>query len=88
MPVTQPRYTLEETSRIGDEIYNRDIKPVVEPARNGEWVMIDVNTGVWEIDKDEVAAAAKMEARHPDAEVWMVRVGYSYTHRFGGGRAL
>ncbi len=87
MPVLQPRYAPEEAARLGDEIYNRAVKPVVEPDHNGEWVMIDLDTGAWEIGEDELSAAAKMEARLPMAQVWMVRVGYGYTHRLGGGRA-
>jgi hypothetical protein len=29
-------------------------------------------------------AGDKLLARHPEAQIWMVRVGYAATHRFGG----
>ena len=84
MTVCQPRYTKEELARRGDEIYNRDIRPQVETGQNkGKLVLIDIETGAWEMDANEMAASKRMDARLPDAQVWMVRVGYSYVYRFG-----
>lgn len=83
MPVRQPRYTLDEAARIGDEIYNRDIKPIVEPDHIGKFVAVDIETGKWEMDADEMIAGDKMFAHTPDAQVWMVRTGYGYLHKFG-----
>lgn len=87
MIVKQPRYSKEEFARRGDEIYNRDIRSLVENEQNkGKLVLIDIETGAWEMDTDEMAAARRMDARLPDAQVWMVRVGYPYVYRFGAGR--
>jgi hypothetical protein len=86
MPVKQPRYPLEEFARRGDEIYDRDIRALVEPSRNDEIVAIDLDTGAWEIDADEDAASNRLEARLPDAQIWVVRVGSRYVRRFGAGR--
>ena len=36
------------------------------------------------IDADELKACHKLRKRIPDAQIWMVRVGYRYVHRFGG----
>ena len=36
MPVRQPRYTKEEFARRGDEIYDRDIRPLVETEQNSK----------------------------------------------------
>jgi hypothetical protein len=87
MSVRQPRYPLEEFARRGDEIYDRDIRAQVEPAHNEEIVAIDLDTGAWEIDADEDAAADRLEARFPDAQIWVVRVGSRYVRRFGAGRS-
>ncbi len=35
----------EETARLGDEIYRRDVKAQVEADRDGEYVAIDVDSG-------------------------------------------
>ena len=86
MTLRQPRYSKEEAARRGDEIYERDIRSQVEPDHNGKIVAIDIETGDWEIDADEVAASKRLEARNPDAQIWVVRVGSRYVRRFGAGR--
>jgi hypothetical protein len=87
MTARQPRYPKEEFARRGDEIYDRDIRPLVDMEENkGKFVLIDIETGAWEMDADEMTAAKRLDARVPDAQVWMVRVGYPYVYRFGAGR--
>lgn len=87
MPVRQPNYSKEEAARRGDEIYDRDVRSQVEPQRNGEIVAIDLDTGAWEVDPDEITAARRLEAHHPEAQIWVVRVGSRYLSRFGAGRS-
>ena len=36
-----------ETARLGDEIYERDIRKQVEADHHGEVVAIDVESGSW-----------------------------------------
>jgi hypothetical protein len=78
-----PRYSKEEFARRGDEIYERDIRPAVEQGNEGKFVVIDIDTGAYEIDSDELAAADRLFARHPDAQVWLKRIGSRYVRRFG-----
>jgi hypothetical protein len=87
MAIHQPRYSKEEAARRGDEIYDRDVRAEVEPQHNGEIVAIDLDSGAWEVDPDEITAARRLEARHPDAQIWAVRVGSRYLSRFGAGRS-
>ena len=39
------RRTAEETGRLGDEIYERDIRPKVEDTHYGKIVAINVDSG-------------------------------------------
>ena len=87
MAVRQRRYSKEEFARRGDEIYEREIKPQVEPGRYGEIVVIDIDTGQWEIDPSGLTAGNRLRARVPDAQIWEVRVGSPYVYRFGGGQS-
>lgn len=87
MPVHQPRYSKEEAGRRGDEIYDRDIRSQVEPAHNEEIVAIDLDTGAWDMDPDEDSAADRLQARLPDAQIMVMRVGSRYVRRFGAGRS-
>lgn len=86
MAPRQPRYSKEEFARRGDEIYNRDIRAQVEPGNKGKYVAIDIETGAWEMDADELAACDRLIARLPDCQTWLMRVGYDYVRRFGRGR--
>jgi hypothetical protein len=85
--VSKPTYSKEEAARRGDEIYDRSVRAQVEPQRNGEIVAIDLDSGAWEVDPDEITAAHRLEAHHPNAQIWAVRVGSRYLSRFGAGRS-
>lgn len=79
----QPRYSSEEFARRGEEIYEREILPSVRTEDKGKFVVIDIETGDFEIDTDELTASDRLFARNPDAQLWLRRVGFSYTRRFG-----
>jgi hypothetical protein len=79
-----PRYSKEEFARRGEEIFERDIRRQLGGADDEQFVLIDIETGDFEIDADEQAAFERLQARRPDAQVWMRRVGSPYARRFGG----
>jgi hypothetical protein len=79
----QPRYSKEEFARRGDEIYERDVRSRVETSDEGKFVVIDIDTGAYEIDKDELAASDRLLARNSNAQLWVTRVGSRYARRFG-----
>ena len=85
MAVSQPRYSTEEFARRGDEIYERDLRPHIEVGNEGKFIVIDIETGAYEIDADELVASDRLLARHPDAQVWLRQVGSRYARRFGTG---
>jgi hypothetical protein len=84
MAATQRRYSKDEFARRGDEVYEARVRPHLTAADEGKFVAIDIETGEYEIDADELEACDKLTARVPDAQVWLVRVGSRYLHRFGG----
>lgn len=86
MALRQPRYSKEEFARRGDEIYNSQVRPQVEAGDDGKIVAIDIETGGWEIDADEIKASKRLETRYPDAQIWFVKIGSRYVRRFGFGR--
>ncbi|MGH7964728.1 MAG: hypothetical protein ACRERD_23430 [Candidatus Binatia bacterium] len=83
MRVTTPRYSKEEFARRGQEIYDRDIRPRVEPSSEGKFVAIDIETGAYEIDADDYIATERLLARKPDAQIWLLRVGHRAAYRVG-----
>jgi hypothetical protein len=83
MPVRHPRYSKEEFARRGHEIYETQVRPQVEEDDRGKIVAIDIETGDFEVDKSEIAACERLEARHPNAQIWIVRIGSRHVRRFG-----
>jgi hypothetical protein len=83
MTVRQPRYPKEEFARRGDEIYETQVRTQVEEGNYGKIVAIDIETGDFEVDKSEIVACDRLEARHPDAQIWIVRIGSRHVRRFG-----
>ena len=76
----------EETARLGDEMYRRDVKEQVEADHDGEYVAIDVDSGNWAIAESELAASDSLRTQCPDAiNVWLLRVGYRAVASIGGG---
>lgn len=88
MTASLPRYSREETALRGQEIYERDIRPFVEAAHQGEFAAIDIETGTYELDKDDYSATENLLARQPDAQIWLTRVGHAVAYRIGGPRSL
>jgi hypothetical protein len=84
MTTTKRRYSKEEFARRGDAIYENDVRPQLKADDEGKFAAIDIESGMYAIDADELKACDKLRARIPDAQVWMVRVGYRSVHRFGG----
>jgi len=78
------RYSKEEFARRGDAIYESDVLPRVKPEDAGKFAAIDIESGNFEIAVDELSACDKLTARIPDAQIWLVKVGSRYLHRFGG----
>jgi hypothetical protein len=83
MAVRQPRFSKEDHSRRGTEIYEQRVRPQVEAANRGKIVAIDVETGAFQIAEDTLTASDRLLARCPDAQIWCVRIGYRGVHRFG-----
>jgi hypothetical protein len=83
MAVSKPRYPKEEFAKRGDAIYRRDILPHLEPRDDGKFVAIDIETGDYEVDADEMAASDRLRARIPDAQTWMRLVGSRCIRHFG-----
>ena len=77
--------TLEEIARRGRDLYDRSIRKQVETEENiGRHIVIDINSGEFEIDEDGLAASRRLLAKHPDAALYGARVGYDAVYGFGG----
>lgn len=60
----------EETGRLGDAIYDRDIRSHVEAAHRGRIVSIDVDSGDYAVGDSVIAATDQLRERRTGADVW------------------
>jgi hypothetical protein len=83
MTVRQRRYSKEEMAQRGQELYESGIRQQVEAGNKGKIVAIDIETGSFELDDDTMPATRRLYERLPDAQPWVLRIGYHAVHRFG-----
>jgi hypothetical protein len=85
-----PRYSKEEFARRGTEIYEQQVRPIVEQGNHGRIVAIDIETGEYELAESPLLAANRLYERLPDAQPWIVRIGHPAVYRIGprGARSV
>jgi len=68
-----------QIAEIGSRYYREKLAPVLEPQHNGKYLLLDVDTGDYEMGADEVELHNRMVARHPGKIFYVTRVGYCFT---------
>ena len=77
-----------EVGLRGEAIYRERVWKLVNPAKKGSFVVIDVESGDYEVDPSDAAGTRRLLERKPGAVTYGIRVGYlaAYDH-LGGFRA-
>lgn len=78
------KYTPEEVASRGEAIYDQEIRHDVEPEQEGKFLVLDVETGEYEIDEDDLTATKRLLARRPEAVLYGLRIGYPAAYHLGG----
>lgn len=81
-------YAPAEIARRAKEIYERDLRAKLEPGNKGKILVIDIETGEYEMDNDHLAASERALAKRPNAVLFGMRIGYPTLGRVGGGRRI
>ncbi len=81
------QHTADEIARIGEAIYQRDIRPRVMPGYKGEFLVVEINTGEYEVDRDDLAASERLRVRVPDGEYFGLRIGFTTAYTLAGTMA-
>ena len=82
--MTMPDLTDAEICARGEKIYRERIRPTLTEADIGKFVTIDINSGDYEIDDDDISGGLALRARTPGSCYYGLRVGYSAAYFFGG----
>lgn len=76
--------TTEEIVKQGEELLVGKVLPHLDAAHAGEYVVIDVASGDFEVDRDDLDATTRLLARHPGALTYARRIGKAAAYRLGG----
>jgi hypothetical protein len=75
----------EEVAKRAYKVYESAIRHKVETEENiGKMVIIDVETGDYEVDETGIQAAENLQAKSPYARLFGIRIGYNVAVSFGG----
>lgn len=77
-------YTAQEVEIRGERIYQQQIRVQVEPKGKGKFLVVDIETGDYEVDQSDLAATKRALAKRPDAVLYGLRIGYPTAYRLGG----
>ena len=81
--MSHPRYTSEEIARRGQALYEERVRAEVDARDRGKFLVLDIETGEYELDVDELAALQRAKRKNPDAVLYILRVGYPAAYRIG-----
>jgi hypothetical protein len=82
--MTYPNYSGEEVESRGEEIYERQRRKIVEPGNHGRFIVIDIQSGDFEVDEIDLEATKRALAKHPDAVLYGLRIGFPTAYTLGG----
>ncbi|MBV9849589.1 MAG: hypothetical protein JO250_07865 [Armatimonadetes bacterium] len=80
--------TIVPAGSISDQaeaIFEAQIKPGLLDADPEDFLAIDVNTGDYEIARDDMTPGDRLRERHPDARIFLRRVGDQAAYTVGWG---
>lgn len=79
-------YVPGEIARRGQALYEEHIRSQLGADDKGKFLCINVETGDYELDWDEMVACQRARQKHPDSAFFIHRVGYRAAHRLAGHR--
>jgi hypothetical protein len=74
----------EEVAQRGEALYQQKLRAQVEKQHLGDFLVVDVLTGDYEVDRDDLAASDRVLAKRPGAVLYGVRIGYPTAYHIGG----
>ena len=78
-------YEPGEIAARGESIYQEQVLPQVGPVEKGTFVVIDVESGDYEVDARDATPTRRLLKPRPEAVTYGVRVGYRAAYSHVGG---
>jgi hypothetical protein len=86
--MSYPQYSPQQVESRGEAIYEHSVRKEVEEGNQGSFVVIDIETGEYEVDADDLNATKRALAKRPNAVLYGLRIGYPTAYMLGGHFAL
>lgn len=83
MAIAEAQYTPDEVVERGKALFEQNIRVQVQEGNIGKYLVIDVLTGEYEIGENHLDTAKRARAKHPDAPLYGMRIGYKAVASFG-----
>ena len=78
----------EESAARGTKIYEDTIRAKVERDHYGDFVIVDIDSGDYELDREDIVASQRILNRRPGATLFGLRVGFPAAYKLGGRFAV
>jgi len=75
----------KEIASRGWKIYEDRLKNDLEPENIGKFLVIDVESGDYEISDDEMEAVDRAMERHANGMLYLMRIGFRTMGKMGAG---
>ena len=86
MLTAHPKFTNKQISQRAHEIYNRSLRNLLEPGQIGRYVVINIETGEYEVGDHYFDSLQLMRSRDKNAALHVLRIGYPAAIFIGGKR--
>ncbi|HZB83420.1 MAG TPA: hypothetical protein VE288_11345 [Rubrobacteraceae bacterium] len=77
-------YATDEVALRAKQLYEHEIRERVEPEHSGRYLVVDVESGDYEIANEALVATRALRGRRPAAVTYLMRVGRLAAYRLGG----
>ncbi len=82
----QTRQNAQQVAARGREIYEQRLRGLLEVENKGKFLVIDIDTGEYEIDEDDLAASMRAYQKRPNGTRYGMRIGYPSAGTLGSSQ--
>lgn len=76
--------TVSTLGQRAHELYESLRSTVETPENIGKLIVMDVESGDYEIDERGIETSRRLQSRHPNATLYALRIGYRAVEALGG----
>lgn len=73
--MAQIHFTKEEVAARAKALYEQKIRAQVEPGNTGKYLVIDIETGEYLMDEDEIALMKRAALKYSPYSLYGLRIG-------------